>query len=548
MAHAGLKILSANVRGFRTNVGELTHTVLRNKADVVVAVETFLTDECVTSWDRIPGYYKSAVLLCALYRPQWHGAAPFTFLTDQLDTIMATRDCQNSVIVGDLNQHLVKRAFTELTVVHGLTNHVTFPTHVRDSVQCSQLNRVGSSDHNAVLSHIGLDPASEETCQRVIWLWDRADWLAIKRVLSDTDWAAALCGAVDHNVATFTAILLAARAQQVPHRVHEAEPRDQPWFGFRCRLAAEDKYKAWGSVLGPILWNIYFNDLLQSLPVASAYADDCTVSHSYTSEETANVIDAANRQLGDITAWGRRWQVQFAAEKTQAMVTSRSREDSRLLEGKLKFGDDTLAIKDSINILGVEVDSRLSFDRHLETVARRASLRVTLLRRVRHLLDADGLMRLYKAQLDSLGHRRRVGALTVLHRAQVQHSSHLARLRVPWRRSVRVTRTVVSGDLLLEAPRTHTVMSQRAFTWATATLWNAFTVEVDVVAMNTQQVHDDFYKGACRWLIGYPECEITRARLPSKGQVLRKFYFHHGIEKKTKPVAAKEVIETVLLI
>ncbi|KAG0711994.1 hypothetical protein GWK47_019398 [Chionoecetes opilio] len=50
------------------------------------------------------------------------------------------------------------------------------------------------------------------------------------------------------------------------------------------------------------------------------------------------------------------------------------------------------------------------------------------------------------------------------------------------------------------------------------------------------------------WLIGHLECEITRARLPSKGQVLRKFYFHHGIEKKTKPVAAKEVIEAVLLI
>ncbi|KAG0718976.1 hypothetical protein GWK47_051445 [Chionoecetes opilio] len=45
-----------------------------------------------------------------------------------------------------------------------------------------------------------------------------------------------------------------------------------------------------------------------------------------------------------------------------------------------------------------------------------------------------------------------------------------------------------ASDLLLEAPNTHTVMGQRAFTWATATLWNAFTVEVDVVAMNTQQL------------------------------------------------------------
>ena len=55
-----------------------------------------------------------------------------------------------------------------------------------------------------------------------------------------------------------------------------------------------------GSVLGPILWNIYLNDLLQSLPVISAYADDCTLSHSFNKNEAANVIEATNRQLGDI--------------------------------------------------------------------------------------------------------------------------------------------------------------------------------------------------------------------------------------------------------
>ncbi|KAG0715495.1 hypothetical protein GWK47_011807 [Chionoecetes opilio] len=42
------------------------------------------------------------------------------------------------------------------------------------------------------------------------------------------------------------------------------------------------------------------------------------------------------------------------------------------------------------------------------------------------------------------------------------------------------------------------------------------------------------------WLIGHPKENITGSRLPSKGQVLRKFYFHHGLEKKTKAEAAKE--------
>ena len=47
----------------------------------------------------------------------------------------------------------------------------------------------------------------------------------------------------------------------------------------------------------------------------------------------------------------------------------------------------------------MEVDSQLLFDHHLEDVARKASQKVMLLPRQRHLLDADGLLTLYKAQL-----------------------------------------------------------------------------------------------------------------------------------------------------
>ena len=88
-----------------------------------------------------------------------------------------------------------------------------------------------------------------------------------------------------------------------------------------------------GSILAPILWNIYFIDLLQSPPLASAYADDCMLSHSYTRDETMNVIDDTNQLLGDITSWAARWQVKFAAEKTQAVLIPHLREDAKLLEG-----------------------------------------------------------------------------------------------------------------------------------------------------------------------------------------------------------------------
>lgn len=66
----------------------------------------------------------------------------------------------------------------------------------------------------------------------------------------------------------------------------------------------------------------------------------------------------------------------------------------RRLVGQLRSGEDTFATKDANNIIEVEGDSKLSFQRLLETVAQKASLWMTLLRRIRHLLDADGLMKL----------------------------------------------------------------------------------------------------------------------------------------------------------
>ena len=80
------------------------------------------------------------------------------------------------------------------------------------------------------------------------------------------------------------------------------------------------------SVLGPIFWNIYFNDL-QSAPSTSAFADDCILSWTYAQEELQDVVQSVNKQLADIMAWGDKWQIKFAPDKTHAMVISRSQED-----------------------------------------------------------------------------------------------------------------------------------------------------------------------------------------------------------------------------
>lgn len=290
-----------------------------------------------------------------------------------------------------------------------------------------------------------------------------------------------------------------------------------------------------GSVLGPILWNIYINDLLQGLPSSFAYADDCTLTCTYEREDRQTAVEETNKYLQYITSWGKRWQVKFAPEKTQAMCISRSPGDARALQDQIKFDNDTLTMGTDMDILGVVFDCKLNFELHIKKIAHTASQKITSLRRMRHLLDAEGMQTLYKAQirsileysslawmssprthltildkvqrraeklissanheesticLDTLEHRRRVASVTVMHKAQVQHVPHLDRLRLPWRQSQRSTRTALSSDCLVEIPRSQTSTHLRTFTARVARLWNLVVVEVDVSGLTTQQMKE----------------------------------------------------------
>ena len=229
-----LKILSANVRGFRTNVGELTHSfVLKFKPDIIATVETFLNASVPHNFAKIRGYsawsrkdrvgssyggiavcfrdnlavqelsvetpselemmffkvcnpISGPILLCVCYRPQWQGSRPIAFLQENLDLLLMEHSCRNIIIVGDLNQHLVADAFNTMLTTHGIVNHVNFATHITGSsldpvitdfpssdILCQQLGAVGSSDHYAVLSTIKLRGSYEEVKCRNLWQWEK---------------------------------------------------------------------------------------------------------------------------------------------------------------------------------------------------------------------------------------------------------------------------------------------------------------------------------------------------------------------------------------
>lgn len=63
------------------------------------------------------------------------------------------------------------------------------------------------------------------------------------------------------------------------------------------------------------------------------------------------------------------------------MSISRSRDDIRQLQAKLRVGNDIIPMHDSTGILGMEVNSCLQSDLHFEKVAENSSKKVSLLTR-----------------------------------------------------------------------------------------------------------------------------------------------------------------------
>ncbi|XP_063609421.1 uncharacterized protein LOC134783471 [Penaeus indicus] len=300
-----LSVLSANVRGLRTNIGELTHMALNISADIIVATETFLNAEVEPAFGKIRGYsqwqrrdrtgknfggvavcYKEnlqiqlltvdlpdwleaifmkvmlksneSLLLCAHYRPQWQGRAPMDFLTENLDVLQARNNCQHLLIVGDLNHHLIQSAYEDLLTVHGLTDYVDFPTHIlgrsldpvisdltEDFISCSSLGNIGTSDHLAVVSHLCLAPAADERRQRKIWLWNHANWPGMKAELQSQDWDVLLVGNANDKASSIASLLTEMQEKYVPSRTYITKPGDQAWFGYRCHQASKKKYRLW---------------------------------------------------------------------------------------------------------------------------------------------------------------------------------------------------------------------------------------------------------------------------------------------------------------
>ena len=80
-----------------------------------------------------------------------------------------------------------------------------------------------------------------------------------------------------------------------------------------------------GSVLGPILFTIYINDLDSDLiSKVSKFADDTKLGYACKSEEECNIIQ---QDLDKIVKWSETWQMSFNVDKCKVMHVGKRNEN-----------------------------------------------------------------------------------------------------------------------------------------------------------------------------------------------------------------------------
>ena len=146
-----------------------------------------------------------------------------------------------------------------------------------------------------------------------------------------------------------------------------------------------------GSVLGPILFTIFINDLPEGLEsICKIFADDTKIYNA-----SKHCVSEQN-DLNKVLAWSEKWQLYFNTDKCTCIYYGRNNPKNEyyffedLTSSKLKEGEQE---KD----LGIIFDPTLKFDIHINTQVDKANKILGTIRRNFSFIDNCIFNHLYKA-------------------------------------------------------------------------------------------------------------------------------------------------------
>ena len=131
-----------------------------------------------------------------------------------------------------------------------------------------------------------------------------------------------------------------------------------------------------GSVLGPILFLAYINDLPDNITSqVRLFADDTVV---YAAISRMDDSLALQRDLDTLQTWENKWDMEFNPSKCQVLQITRARKP---IPTSYYLHNQKLEVTDCARYLGVDISHNLSFNNHIDRICNSANKTLGFLRR-----------------------------------------------------------------------------------------------------------------------------------------------------------------------
>ena len=132
-----------------------------------------------------------------------------------------------------------------------------------------------------------------------------------------------------------------------------------------------------GSVLGPLLFLIFINDLPEGLlSRVRLFADDCILYRQIKTDLDRQLLQA---DLDALARWEATWGMDFHPQKCSVLRVTRA--TSNLIPSEYILKGIKLSIDKTTKYLGVDLDSELSWRHHYDRVTKKANNMLGFLRR-----------------------------------------------------------------------------------------------------------------------------------------------------------------------